>query len=127
MADKSLEERVAENAKPFKEKADLVDGFIDEIREKLGEEDATKINDTLVGLQSTVKEAEDLHVGAVTEQIKIKDRNDQLVQVNNDLYIKNSDAIKGKQDPQNKPEEQIQDADQALDAFSDSILGLDKK
>jgi hypothetical protein len=83
-----------EALKPFKEKTELVDGFIEEIREKLGEDEATKINDTLVGLRTTVTETSELIENTVDENLKYAERNRELADVNNELYIKNRDALK---------------------------------
>lgn len=106
--------------KPFKEKTDLASGFIDEIREKLGEEDATKINDTLIGLQGTIVEASQVHEATIEESIVTKDRNSKLVEVNNDLYIKNSAALK--KDVKPEPNANDMDDDEALDTFVGSVV-----
>lgn len=106
--------------KPFKEKSDLAAGFIDEIREKLGEEESTKINDTLIGLQGTLVEAAQVHEATVEENINTKDRNAKLVEVNNDLYIKNSAALK--KDVKPEPNANDMDDDEALDTFVGSVV-----
>jgi hypothetical protein len=87
------DKRKQEALKPFKEKVDLIDGFIEEAREKLGD-DATKINDTLVGLRTTLTEANELVETTVTENLTFADRNRELADVNNELYIKNRDSLK---------------------------------
>lgn len=104
-----------EELKPFQEKAELADGFIDEIKEKLGEEDSSKITESLLGLRSTIVEATDLHKTTVEEKIKYEKRNKELVEVNNDLFIKNSNAIKGKNDP--KDNDLDIDDDDSLDTY----------
>lgn len=109
--------------KPFKEKAELVTGFIEEIREKLGDEGATKVNDTLVGLQGTLLEATQIHEAAIDENITTKDRNAKLVEVNNDLYIKNSQALKGQSGQEEHQTTEDMDEDEALDAFTESVVG----
>lgn len=106
--------------KPFKEKTDLAAGFIDEIREKLGDEKATEINDTLIGLQGTIVEATQIHDAAIDDQLTTKDRNSKLVEVNNDLYIKNSQALKGDVKPE--PNANDMDDDEALDTFVGSVI-----
>jgi hypothetical protein len=120
-------EDVEKATQPFKEKTELVDGFISEIREKLGEDEASKISDTLLGLQSTITEAADLHTAAVTDRLKFADRNKQLVEVNNDLYIKNSNAIKGVGDKPNTNNADDMDDDEALRAYINGATETDKK
>lgn len=118
---KELDPKVKEAAlKPFKEKSDLAAGFIDEIREKLGEENATLVNDSLVGLQATLGEASEVHEAAIEDSLTTKERNKQLVEVNNDLYIKNSAALK--KDVKEEPNANDMDEDEALDTFVGSVV-----
>jgi hypothetical protein len=107
-----------EALQPFKEKTELVDGFIEEIREKLGEDEATKINDTLVGLRTTVTETSDLIETTVDENLKYAERNRELADVNNELYIKNRDALKPNTGKPN-PNEDDDDDDDPLETYGD--------
>jgi len=118
-----MEKELEEALKPFNEKADLVDGFISEIRDKLGEEEATKINETLLGLQGTVKEAVEVHTTATEDFLKTSKRNKELLEVNNDLYIGYSQAIKGISDKNKKPElDTDMDDDEALDSYANAAM-----
>lgn len=112
--------KLEEALKPYKEKADLATGFIDEIREKLGDEKATEINDTLIGLQGTLVEASQIVETTMSDSLATKDRNSKLVEVNNDLYIKNSQALKGDVKPE--PNANDMDEDEALDTFVGSVV-----
>lgn len=106
-----------EALQPFKEKTELIDGFIEEIREKLGD-DATKVNDTLVGLRTTVTETSDLIETTVDENLKYAATNQDLAIVNNELYIKNRDALKpnGNQNNNNDVDD---DDDDPLDTYGE--------
>lgn len=106
-----------EALQPFKEKTDLIDGFIEEIREKLGD-DATKVNDTLVGLRTTVTEASDLIETTVDENLTYAERNRELADVNNELYIKNRDSLKPNKGKPN-PDEDDDDDDDPLDTYGE--------
>ena len=104
--------------KPFKEKIDLADGFIEEIREKLGADNATLVNDSLIGLRSTITEANQLHETVVVDNYTTHEKNKKLADVNNDLYIKNSAALRDKV----KPVVEELDDDEALDVFAESVI-----
>lgn len=109
-----------EALQPFKEKTELIDGFIEEIREKLGD-DATKINDTLVGLRGTVTETSDLIETTVDENLKYAETNRNLADVNNELYIKNRDALKPNNGNQNNENLDDED-DDPLDTYGDLAM-----
>ena len=112
------EEQKTELMKPFQEKIELVDGFMEEIREKLGADNATLVNDSLIGLRGTLAEASTVFEETATSNFETQERNKKLADVNNDLYIKNSAALK------NKPvvvDEELDDED-ALDAYVDEIV-----
>ena len=112
------EEQKAELMKPFQEKIELVDGFMEEIREKLGADNATLVNDSLIGLRGTLTEASTVYEETAVSNFETQERNKKLADVNNDLYIKNSAALK------NKPTiaaEEI-DEDDALETFVDELL-----
>lgn len=114
-----------EALKPFKEKTELVDGFIEEIREKLGEDEATKINDTLVGLRTTVTETSELIEQTVDENLTLAGRNRELADVNNELYIKNRDALKPNSGKPNPSEDEDED-DDPLETYGDLATSKDK-
>lgn len=107
-----------EALQPFKEKTELIDGFIEEIREKLGD-DATKVNDTLVGLRTTVTETSDLIESTVDENLKYAETNRDLADVNNELYIKNRDALKPNNGNQNNDNNFDDDDDDPLDTYGE--------
>jgi hypothetical protein len=114
------DEQKTELLKPFQEKVELADGFIEEIREKLGAENATLINDSLLGLRGTITEANTVFEEAAINNFETQERNKKLADVNNDLYIKNSEALKGAKKPE--PNANDLDEDDALDAFAESVI-----
>lgn len=118
---KNIDEKAKEEAlKPFKEKVDLADSFIDEIRQTLGDDEASKITQSLLGLRGTITEANEIHETVVTDHLVTKERNSELLNANNDLYIKNSATLKGK----SVEDETVNiDEDDALDTFVDELLG----
>lgn len=113
-------QKLEEALKPFKEKTVEAELYIDEIREKLGEEKATEINDSLINLKSAIIGASEVHSTSIEDTLATKDRNSKLVEVNNDLYIKNSQALKGDVKPE--PNANDMDDDEALDTFVGSVV-----
>lgn len=112
------DEQKAELMKPFQEKIELVDGFMEEIREKLGADNATLVNDSLIGMRGTLTEAASAYEETAVANFETQERNKKLADVNNDLYIKNSAALK------NKPtvaDTEIDD-DDALDTYVDELV-----
>ena len=112
------DEQKAELLKPFQEKIELVDGFMEEIRDKLGADNATLVNDSLIGLRGTLTEAATVHEETAVKNFETQERNKKLADVNNDLYIQHSAALKNK--PVAAAEEL--DDDDALDAYVDEVI-----
>lgn len=85
--------------KKFKEKAEYADALIEEVKEKLGD-DAGKVSEQLLGLRATITEATEIHNETVGEKEKVESYNKELLTVNNNLFIKGSQNIRGdKQEP----------------------------
>lgn len=121
--DAELKKRIDKSHEPFLETTLSIEKKVEKIRETLGDEEASKINDLLIDVQSNVKKAEELHVETLTEHVKISDRNKELVEVNNDLYIKNSHALKGTdQSVNNELDMDDLDSDDALDNYSTEVM-----
>jgi len=95
MTDDEIKAAVDKQKEGFLEHTLNIEGSIEKIRAALGDEEAAKINDELINLQSEVKAVDETHTDVLTDHVKIEDRNKKLVEVNNDLYIKNSQALKG--------------------------------
>lgn len=106
----------------FDEQVEMTDAYIDEIREKLGD-DASKITEQLLGIKTTVAAAGDIHTTILTEQEKIVARNKDLLEVNNNLFIKNAGNL-NKRDKD--PIEEIDDED-AVEAYVDLKASERKK
>lgn len=81
----------------FKEKIGFVDLLITDVRDKLGD-DAALISEQLLSLQTTVEEATTAHQTMVDEKTKLEERNKELLNVNNNLFIRQSNAPVAKTD-----------------------------
>jgi len=94
----------------FKEKTDMVDLLVTDIREKLGDE-AAVISEQLLSLQTTIEEAATVHGTVVEEKTKLEERNKELLNVNNNLFIRQSNT------PTVRTEEEQHIEDDPLDAY----------
>jgi len=94
----------------FKEKTDMAELLVTDIREKLGD-DAALISEQLLSMQTTLEEATKVHQTTVEEKAKLEDRNKELLNVNNNLFIRQSNT------PVKISEEQQQIEDDPLDAY----------
>lgn len=130
MTDDEIKAAVEKQKEGFLEHTLNIEGSIEKIRAALGDEEAAKINDELINLQSEVKAVDETHTDVLTDNVKIEDRNKKLVEVNNDLYIKNSQALKGTGSGagnQNHNENiDDMDDDEALSSFVDIATGKEK-
>lgn len=84
--------------------------LVTDIREKLGD-DAALISEQLLSMQTTLEEATKVHQSIVDEKSKLEDRNKELLNVNNNLFIRQSNT------PVKISEEQQQIEDDPLDAY----------
>lgn len=75
----------------FKEKIEMVDLLITDVREKLGDE-AAVISEQLLSMQTTLEEAATVHTSTVEEKTKLEERNKELLNVNNNLFIRQSNT-----------------------------------
>jgi hypothetical protein len=123
MTDEELQRLADVEAEPFLERTLSIEEHVENIRSKLGEEVATQINDELLNLQSEVVAVTDLHKTVVTEKLKVADRNSQLVEVNNDLYIKNSNSLKGSSNQNQINDFDDMDDDDAIDEYASAVMG----
>ena len=96
MTDEELKKQAEEAAKPFNEKKVLVEGYIDEIKAKVGDEKAAEISQSLLGLQNEVNEATTIHTTVVVDNIKTKAKNAEILATNQELYTANSKHLKSK-------------------------------
>jgi molybdopterin converting factor small subunit len=94
----------------FKEKTEMVDLLVTDIREKLGD-DAAVISEQLLSLQTTIEEAATVHGATVEAKTKLEERNKELLNVNNNLFIRQSNT------PIVRTEEEQHIEDDPLDAY----------
>lgn len=122
MTDEEIKAKVTAAQEPFLETTLNVEQHIEKIRTELGDEAATKVNDTLLNIQADLAKVTELHTDVLTESIKTADRNQKLAEVNNDLYIKHSEAIKGTTGAPQPNELDNMDDNDALDAYSTDVV-----
>lgn len=94
----------------FKEKTDMAELLITDIREKLGD-DAALISEQLLSMQTTLEEAGKVYKSTVEEKAKLEDRNKELLNVNNNLFIRQSNT------PVKVTEEEQRIEEDPLDAY----------
>lgn len=128
MTDDEIKALVDKAKEPFLEHTLNIEGSVEKIRAALGDEEAAKINDELINLQSEVKAVDETHTNILTEHVKIEDRNKKLVEVNNDLYIKNSASLKGNGSGAGNQHVDVDDMDEddAIETFVNIAVGKEK-
>ncbi len=94
----------------FKEKTDMIELLVTDVREKLGD-DAALISEQLLSMQTTLEEASTVHQTLIDEKTKLEERNKELLNVNNNLFIRQSNT------PVRVTEEEQRIEDDPLDAY----------
>lgn len=94
----------------FKEKTDMIELLVTDVREKLGD-DAALISEQLLSMQTTLEEASTVHQTLIDEKTKLEERNKELLNVNNNLFIRQSNT------PVRVNEEEQRIEDDPLDAY----------
>lgn len=79
----------------FKKVTESIDETIATIRKDLGKDAAAKVSQHLIHVQEQVKSATEVHDATFEENQALSERNTELLNVNNDLYVKAADQIKG--------------------------------
>lgn len=98
----------------FNEQVDMTDLIIDEMKEKLGD-NAGVVAEHLINIKTTMSKAGDIHAKIVDANQALTKRNGELLEVNNNLFIKNSDSLKRAEE--RKQNEDIIDDEDPLDAY----------
>lgn len=89
-----MDEKTREEAlKPLVEKKEMIDLLVDSVKEKLGDA-SVSVQEDLLQIQANAKEAVDIHTEKVESEYKLSKRNAELLEVNNNLFIRNSNNNK---------------------------------